>query len=398
MSAAAERALRTETAVKKLETSIHKLRSKVNVLRNQLSLDSDPETIVEVRELEREQEKMEAMLQTMQLQAALTRRPPKEELAPAAEPDADVEAETEDQLDGRRKLADACDEGDVDAARALLDAGAEVDGVVSRKLTKERIGFKQFEWAKELFQMAPLHIAAKSGRNACVAELISRNANVHAAMLPNFWTPLQMAVATNHVSTAKLLIEASAVVDSLHSVSPDLDADGHVPMETPLLCAVRRLGRDGLATQQYMDVDPMVALLLDAKAGPNLEDASSHETPLRAACLAAHTQTVRLLIEAGAFVNEQSPSTQRKQGTSALHICCMHPNRALCADQLLKAAADVNLRLIAPDADDAEWPCAARLIIAASPSPPRTGSIHRPHAPPLPSSCPARRPRPSSRP
>ena len=94
---------------------------------------------------------------------------------------------------GRTQLYNACANGQVDAARRLLDRGAEVDRATKKGAT-------------------PLHIACQNGHLDAVRLLLEKGAEVDRAM-ENGATPLYIACLKGHVDAARLLLDKGAEVD-----------------------------------------------------------------------------------------------------------------------------------------------------------------------------------------
>jgi uncharacterized protein len=88
---------------------------------------------------------------------------------------------------GENALMLAALNGDQDLAKLLIDKGAEVN---------------KKGWA-------PLHYAAANGHDEMVQLLIKHSAYIDAAS-PNGTTPLMMAARGNHITTAKVLLDAGA--------------------------------------------------------------------------------------------------------------------------------------------------------------------------------------------
>lgn len=94
--------------------------------------------------------------------------------------------------DGFTALHLACFFGHVDAARLLLDGGADADAV-SRNSMKVR----------------PLHSAAAGGQAAIVALLLDRGAGADAQQ-EGGWTALHAAVHSGHLEMAEILVRRGA--------------------------------------------------------------------------------------------------------------------------------------------------------------------------------------------
>jgi hypothetical protein len=165
---------------------------------------------------------------------------------------------------GVTPLYAAAECGSVDAARVLLDHGADVN-------------FRP--WAKHF----PLTVAIKSG-HVDVVNLLSRDARLT-------YYSVVVAVEARNKELVTLLLDAGAPVDPDET---DEDSWGIVPL-TPLVAAVK-----------MADVD-MVKLLIDRKADVNMACHEENEvtTPLIAATKAAAMNVIKVLIDSGADVNQQ---------------------------------------------------------------------------------------------
>ena len=161
---------------------------------------------------------------------------------------------------GRTPLWKACYEGHVDAARLLLEKGAEVD--------------KANEWGG-----TPLYAACWKGHVDAARLLLDKGAEVDRAnkYLNKFCvTPLHIACQNGHVEAVRLLLDNGAAVDRVdradkYGVTPLYIAcdDGHVDVVRLLLdkgAAVDLARWDGatpLSIAKYQGHSSIVALLED---------------------------------------------------------------------------------------------------------------------------------------
>ena len=88
----------------------------------------------------------------------------------------------------------ACERGDFDAARLLLDTGADVNRA-------------------DEYGMTPLYIACAKGHVNVARLLLDNGAAVDRANSFNGWTPLFIACWNGRVAAARLLLEKGAEVD-----------------------------------------------------------------------------------------------------------------------------------------------------------------------------------------
>lgn len=154
---------------------------------------------------------------------------------------------------------------------------------------------------------SPLMTASRAGNVEAVRLLIARGANVNAVEPGRNQTALMWAVAERHAEVTRVLVEAGANVGARSSVRRMLVNSGQD--------GIRRLSGD-FADFQEEDQGGYSPLLFAARAG----DAAS----------------VKLLVAAGAQVDETTPL-----GTSAL-VVAAHSGQAATADALLDLGADPN--------------------------------------------------------
>jgi ankyrin repeat protein len=154
--------------------------------------------------------------------------------------------------------------------------------------------------------------AEKKADRAAVRGLIEKHADVNAAA-PDGATALHWAAYWDDVDTAKLLLQAGAVVDVRNQYGV-----------TPLSLACT----NGSAA--------MNDLLLNAKADPNLT-LPEGETPLMTAARTGKPEAVKLLISHGVDVNAKEAT----HGQTALMWAAAEGNLAV-VEMLIKSGADVH--------------------------------------------------------
>jgi uncharacterized protein len=185
----------------------------------------------------------------------------------------------------RRELAERVKAQDWNAARALIKQGVDVNASLPDGAT-------------------PLHWAAHWDEPDMASLLIQAGARPNAAD-SNGVTPLLLACANGSVSMANLLIRAGA--------DPSLARATGV---TPLMMAART-GNSGI-----------VRLLLERGANVNAAENTHRQTALMWAVAEGHTAIVRLLLAKGADVQARTPARQGRVAASGQFAggeCCL-PN------------------------------------------------------------------------
>ncbi len=203
----------------------------------------------------------------------------------------------------------ACQNGHVDAARLLLDNGAEVDRATENGRT-------------------PLYIACQNGRVDAVRQLLNKGAVVDRAKA-NGVTPLWIACQEGRVDAARLLLDKGAAVNRARE-------DGATPLFVACFKGHVRAAR--LLLEKGADVD---------RATEN------GQTPLFVACAEGHVDAARLLLERGADINRAN-----NQGTTPLDVAKRLQRHAVVAllEERLYALLEERLYplLVASKAGDVE--------------------------------------------
>ena len=209
-----------------------------------------------------------------------------------ATPAKGAEIDQPGKMDGATPLYVACENGRVDAARSLLEEGAEVDRA------------DEDGWT-------PLLSACYNGHVDAARLLLGKGAEVDRADKDG-WTPLYSACHHGHVDAALLLLENGAEVDRTRE-------DG----TTPLYVA---------CWKGHVDA---VRLLLDKGADVN-RARENGASPLWTACANCHVDAARLLLDKGAEVDRA-----REDGATPLYAACDNDHLD-AARLLLEYGADIN--------------------------------------------------------
>ena len=150
----------------------------------------------------------------------------------------------------------------------------------------------------------PLMVAARTGNTEAVALLLAHGADVNAREEANHQTALMWAVSTRHSAVVRLLLAARA----------DVHARSKVSLRYVLLCC-----------QEFQS---------DSEGGDYTPEGGF--TPLLFAAREGDVESARLLLDAGANIEDAAPT-----GTSAL-VLAAHSDQAGVAAFLLQRGADPN--------------------------------------------------------
>ena len=269
-----------------------------------------------------------------------------------------AKVDTREHWGGQTALIWAAAQNQAAMIKLLASRGADVNARATVRDWQRRVTAEGRPKDMNHGGMTPLLYAAREGHIDCMRELLRLKAQVDLAD-PDGTTPLVLALMNGHWDAGKLLIEAGADVNlwDLYGQSPLYMA---VDMKTlPAGARVELPAMDALS-----GVD-MIKLLLAKGANPNMQlklrppyrqavfDRNADfaliagSTPLLRAAVAADTETMQLLLAAGARVdlpNEEGVTpfmaTVSASGTRGKLKTEEQANEAL---KLLQAAgADVN--------------------------------------------------------
>ena len=217
------------------------------------------------------------------------------------------------QGDGATALHWAVYRDDLDATRLLLGAGAAV-GI-----------------ANDL-GVTPLWLACNNGSAALVEALLHAGADPNAA-LPSGETPLMTAARTGNADAVRLLLDSGADVDAAEGAHGQTALMWAAAQRHPAV--VRALLEHGASVHDRSRVYPQVVSSA-GNADPRgvFEVLQGGYTPLLFAARQGDPASARLLLAAGADVNDKAAS-----GTSALVIAA-HSGHGDLAALLLAAGAE----------------------------------------------------------
>jgi ankyrin repeat protein len=207
--------------------------------------------------------------------------------------------------------------GHVEAARLLLDAGADPNTCDANDTSPFQLALDANDTAMATLLIekkatiepnthkgrTALHLAAMKGNVVILKVLLARGANVLAKDQHNY-TPAQLAVIHNRIAAARWLLEKDPAARSLHAMA----LIGNVE-------EVRRLVNDGanINSKDSTDATPLhkavisgnenlIAYLLEKGAKVNAKDNVGF-TPLHLAALEGQAAAVTLLLNKGAESN-----------------------------------------------------------------------------------------------
>ena len=249
---------------------------------------------------------------------------------------------------GPSRVADAVKRQDPVAVRALLDDGADVntpqgDGATALHwaaywddLTTARllIAAGATVAATNALGVTPLWLACNNGSAAMVEALLDAGADANAA-LPSGETPLMTASRTGNANAVRLLLGHAARVHAKEGSHGQTALMWAVAQQHPTI--VQALLEHGASVDDRSNVYPKVI----SSAG-NADPSGVYEieqggyTPLLFAARQGDLESARLLVAAGADVNDAAPI-----GTSTLVVAALSGHGALGAF-LLEQGADPN--------------------------------------------------------
>uniref|UniRef100_A0A673Y733 Ankyrin repeat and sterile alpha motif domain containing 6 n=1 Tax=Salmo trutta TaxID=8032 RepID=A0A673Y733_SALTR len=233
----------------------------------------------------------------------------------------------------------ACDEGDYETARGILDPGAKESGRQSRLRSEAGSECNVVDISRGL-SLVPvdctdeegntaLQFASASGHENLVRFLLRKGASVDSRN--NYgWTPLMQATRFGHLNVAHILLENGA------------EMNGRNRMGASVLTMAARGGHTHVAKlllESGAYVDDYDHLALAEGVTNSVGDEGGREfmdiTALLAASQHGHEASVRLLLEWGAEVN----FSQKTTGWGALMLATLS-GKVVVAQQLVERGAD----------------------------------------------------------
>ncbi|KAF6788786.1 ankyrin repeat domain-containing protein 52 [Colletotrichum sojae] len=232
----------------------------------------------------------------------------------------------ENSESGRTALGAACDKGNLEAVRLVMEAGANIDMVDHRRRT-------------------PIYAASHNGHVDVIKVLLEKGADISVADNDG-WTPLNAASNGGHLEVVKVLLEKGADVSvaSQSGLTPLNTASygGHLEVVKVLL----EKGADASVASQsgwtplYIASSKghlkVVKVLLEKGADVSVASQSGW-TPLNAASYGGHLEVVKVLLEKGADI-----SVANKDGWTPLNAAS-NGGHLEVVKVLLEKGADVSV-------------------------------------------------------
>ena len=229
-----------------------------------------------------------------------------------------ISQEKESSDAATKQLIEFCNSRSLAPARALLDAGADVDcealdiaasiGDITMIVELLKRGVDVNSVCAPRYK-APLHYAAENGHQETCEFLMNRGADIEALSKSGL-TPLHLAAASGNMEVCKLLINKQAKVIN----------DGATPLHCAAIKGHKEICKFFLTEDEDVDVNSV---------------GISKMTPLHWAALYGHTDVCEFLIEKGADIKAESII-----GDTPLH-CAAYMGQKAAFKLLISKNADI---------------------------------------------------------
>ena len=216
-----------------------------------------------------------------------------------------------------KELVEAVRKGDFEQVRALIKQGADVNGVY----TPPNTCHPKMSGCSFPVTQTPLLVACEAGHFDIVKELVNAKANVNKSNSRKE-TPLMFASKSGNNEIVKLLIAAGAKVNAK---SNSWSSATGPRSYTPLYFACR------------LGYEEIVKTLLSAGARVNLKGA---ENALTAAARGGYLGIVKKLLAAGAWVNPWEHKNKPKTDTDEIQVVFMYDSDSRACPNPLRNAID----------------------------------------------------------
>ncbi|KAK3597127.1 hypothetical protein CHS0354_038046 [Potamilus streckersoni] len=240
--------------------------------------------------------------------------------------------------DGKTPVILACEKGNSEQLKKLLDAGADVtvkdeEGKTALHYCADNLETQCAEMLLEADttllniqdeQMyTPMHMAVLAGNENLLKLLIERGADIHC-LDENYHTLVHLATASGHPKILEILIQHEADLSSADNYNAyPIHYAAQLTSSTP-----------GISDPKAGE--KILKRLLDAGVAHDVVDSGGRQPLLWAAC-SGNVESCKVLIKAGADVNATD-----KDDLSALH-CAASRGKATCIELLKKSGANVNM-------------------------------------------------------